>query len=317
MGSKSKICSQVCALFSKADHFYDLFGGGFSITHFMLLHRSSSYKEFHFNELRPGIPNLIKDAIQGRYNYNVFKPKWVSREEFFAKKETDPYIKVCWSFGNNGTSYLFGEDIEPYKKSLHNAIIFNEFDETAKKVLGMDKFKEGFTVQDKRFFLKSRIRLQRLEHLRQLEHLEHLERLERLQQLERLERLQQLQQLQHLERLQQLQQLEQLERLQQLHFYNTDYKNVPIKENSVIYCDIPYQNTAEYDNCFNHKEFFDWAASQKNPVFISEYNVSDNRFKCVSGIKKKSLLTSQNREDKIEKVYVNQIGYKAMMGRKQ
>ena len=60
MGSKSKIITKFIGLFPKADNFYDLFGGGFSVTHGMLLHRKNDFKEFHFNELRNGIPELIK-----------------------------------------------------------------------------------------------------------------------------------------------------------------------------------------------------------------------------------------------------------------
>jgi site-specific DNA-adenine methylase len=139
-----------------------------------------------------------------------------------------------------------------------------------------------------------------------------LERLERLQQLEQLERLQRLEQLRQLERLARLQQLQQLRQLQQLHFYNTSYENVPIKENSIIYCDIPYQGVVDYGD-FNHKLFFDWAADQRHPVFISEYKINDDRFKQVFHIKKRSML-SVNRDkciDKNEHSYANEAGVKA------
>ena len=39
MGSKSGIVTELCRAFPKADNFYDLFGGGFAVSHFMLLHR--------------------------------------------------------------------------------------------------------------------------------------------------------------------------------------------------------------------------------------------------------------------------------------
>ena len=289
MGSKAKICEKVCRLFPKADNFYDLFGGGFSVTHFMLEHRSKDFKDFHFNELRPGIPQLIKDSIQGKYNYKNYKPEWISREDFLAKKEIDPMVKVIWSFGNNGENYLFGKDIEQAKKSMHMAVVFNEFDDYAKEVLGMDKFREGFSITDKRLFLKNRIKLL-------LGKRPDLERLQRLQQLQQLERLQQ------------------LEQLQQLHFYNGSYEEVAIKKNSVIYCDIPYQGTADYGNGFNHKRFFDWADGQAEPVFISEYNVADKRFFLIADIQKRSLLSS-NKDNKLvksEKVYVNKVGFERL-----
>lgn len=296
MGSKAKICDKVCLLFPRADNFYDLFGGGFSITHFMLERRSSHYKQFHFNELRPGVPDLIKKAINGDFNYKVYNPPWVSREEFFAKKEIDPMIKIIWSFGNNGRSYLFGKDIEQQKKSLHQAIVFNEFDETAKEIFGIDGFKEGYGINQKRLYLRSRQKFLNKD----------IEQLEQLQQHEQLERLEQLQR---------------LEQLEQLHFYNTSYENVPVRENSVIYCDIPYGGTAEYDKSstsFDRRKFFDWADDQENPVFISEYNVEDSRFKCIANFEKRSMLsaTKDNTLIKTEKVYVNKVGYKILISRK-
>jgi site-specific DNA-adenine methylase len=50
MGSKSKIIHKISRFFPPADNFYDLFGGGFSVTHFMIEHRKRDFKEFHFKQ---------------------------------------------------------------------------------------------------------------------------------------------------------------------------------------------------------------------------------------------------------------------------
>jgi hypothetical protein len=301
MGSKSKICAEVCSLFPKAENFYDLFGGGFSITHFMLKNRSKDFKKFHFNEIRPGMCDLIKDAIAGKYNYNKFLPEWISREDFLRRHETGPYINILWSFGNNGESYLFGKDIEEYKRSMHMAIVFNQFNDKAKEILGMEKFRDGYSIKDRRLLLRDRINF--LSKGKPVD--------QQLQQLQQIERLQQLQQLEQLERLQQL---------QQLYFYSASYESVLIKENSVIYCDIPYGGTAEYDknSSFNRKEFFDWADNIKEPVYISEYNVEDNRFFQISAKTKRSLLSpnKDNKLSKSEKVYINRAGYNKLIEKK-
>jgi len=295
MGSKSSICEEVCSLFPRAENFYDLFGGGFSITHFMLKHRSSHYKQFHFNEIRPGVCDVIKDAIAGRYNYDVYLPPWISRDEFHARKESEPMVKLLWSFGNDGKSYMFGKDIEQYKRSLHNAVVFNEFDATAREVLSMDRFRDGFTVTDRRLFLRAKMR-QNNPGMKQGE----MQRLRQLQQLEGLERLQQ---------------LERLER--QPAFYSGDYRRVEIKPDSVVYCDIPYAGTAEYDKnkAFDRGAFLDWADAMEAPVYISEYAINDARFKCISNHEKVSMfrVTGDTRVIKIEKVYVNRAGYARLM----
>lgn len=307
MGSKDSIAKELIKIFPNADNFYDLFGGGFSITHAILRHRSRDYKEFHFNEIRPGVCDLIKDAIAGKYNYDVFKPKFITKEEFHQKKESDIYIKIVWSFGNNGKTYLFGDGIIKYKQSLHNAIVFNKFDDLAAKTLGMDRFKDGYSINARRLLLRNRIEFFRRTKIPDF-----------LLCYLSPEQLQQLQQLERLEQLQQLQQLEQLEQLERLHFYNQSYEQVPIKDNSIIYCDIPYQNTTEYDEnkTFDHSQFLNWAADNKAPIFISEYYISDKRFTEVFNIKKRSILSPDGRELKTERVYTNSAGLAAIRQRR-
>lgn len=83
------------------------------------------------------------------------------------------------------------------------------------------------------------------------------------------------------------------------------YEQVEIAPNSVVYCDIPYQGTADYGE-FSHKDFFEWAATREFPVYISEYNITDKRFKLVYEIDKRSML-SPKKDNKImsEKLYWN------------
>jgi site-specific DNA-adenine methylase len=300
MGSKSSICNELIKVFPKSDNFYDLFGGGFSVSNAMIVRRSQDYKSFHFNELRTGICELIKKAIAGEFNYNVFKPKFISREEFFAKVDTDAYIKCLWSFGNNGSAYLFSKEIEPYKRSMHNAIVLNEFDELAEKVFGFSGFADGYDIKDKRLFLRNKI-----EYYRKTKVPEFLWPYLDEEALAIVKRNNEVTQ---------LRQLEQLERLERLEFYNTSYDKVPIKDSSVIYCDPPYAGTAEYDGQFNHKQFLDWAHEQKEPVFISEYNIPDKRFEAVFKIGKRSLLSSdKSMKVKEERVYANNAGKKAFI----
>ena len=279
-GSKTKIIDKIARFFPNADHFYDLFGGGFSVTHYMLENRRKSFKHFHYNEIRPGLCELIKDAIDGKYNYDVFKPEWISRERFMEEKESNAYIKIIWSFGNDGRSYIFGKDIENQKRSMHQAVVFDEFDDFMMDTFKMDKWPNKLSIQGKRLYLK-RVINQRVG-------------LERLEQLERLERLEQ---------------LEQLEQLQQPLLTNLDYRQVLIEPNSVIYCDIPYQGTRDYGNTFSHKEFFDWAASQQRPLFISEYNVSDDRFYLLKEFKHRTTFSSGGNNPVVEKLYGNKIAY--------
>lgn len=309
MGSKSGIAETLALNFPKADHFYDLFGGGFSMAHCMLTTKAKNYKHFHYNEIKPHIVEVVRRAIAGEFNYNKFKPPWVSREEFLAKKYTDGYVAVCWSFGNNGENYLFSEDIEEYKRTMHMAVVFDEFNSLAKEVLKFDKWPANVkTIKQRRFYLR-----QLIVHYRKTKLPNVLIPFLNEKQKASLvahrpfQELRQLEQLQQLERLEQLQRLERLEQLQRLTLTSFDYRDVEILPNSVVYCDIPYAGTGDYGNNFNHKEFFDWAASRDFPVFISEYNVSDPSFKLVYSVDKRVLLVQLGEPNKIksENLYWN------------
>jgi site-specific DNA-adenine methylase len=283
MGSKAKIAASICMNFPKSTHFYDLFGGGFSITHYMLTHRSKRHQFFHFNEIKPCTVELIQKAIHGEFNYSKFKPPWVSREDFIKNKDTNAYIRILWSFGNNQSVYLFSPKIEPYKKSMHMAVVFDEFDELATQTFGFDRWpSQAKTITQKRAYLGQLIGHYRLTRLPK-----HLIQFLNDKQLEQLQRLQQ---------------------LQQLNFYTTDYQNVPILPDSIIYCDPPYQNTTGYLKEFDHKSFLDWAANLPHPVYISEYFIDDSRFECVYEVDKRVLLSADNLAGtKPERLYWNKV----------
>ena len=303
MGSKQGIVASIAMNFPKAEHFYDLFGGGGSVTHYMMTQRANRYKVFHYNELNPLVADLLKRAISGEFSYDRFKPEWISRERFFADKDKDGYVRCIWSFGNNQVTYIFSEEIEPYKKSMHMAVVFDVFDSLAIEVLGFNKWPAiANTITKKRVYLRQKLSwynenkripkcLYRFLSEKQIKEMGKKDNTKQLEQLERLERLEQLQQ------------------LQRLHITSLDYRQVLIEKNSVVYCDIPYENTLckqMYTGGFDRKAFLDWAAGADFPVFISEYNVSDSRFQLVYEIDKRSMLSGESTNlIKQEKLYWN------------
>ena len=114
-GSKSKIAAWVLSYLPEAKHFYDLFAGGCAITHAAMV--CGKYQCFHANDLSPYGITLFKDAIAGRYRD---EKRWISSQEFSRLKDSDAYIRLCWSFGNAADQYLYAEELEPFKKRLHN-----------------------------------------------------------------------------------------------------------------------------------------------------------------------------------------------------
>lgn len=100
-----------------------------------------------------------------------------------------------------------------------------------------------------------------------------------------------------------LQSLERLESLESLEVLRGDYKAVPILPDSLVYCDIPYKNTNEYENGFNHNEFYEWARKQKELVIISEYQMPED-FICIAQIEKSVNLCSGGAKKAVEKLFI-------------
>jgi hypothetical protein len=284
-GSKDKVIHKIATLFPKCEHFVDLFGGGFSVSHFMLAHRKC---RVHYNEIEPGTVKLVLDAIAGRYNYDVFRPEWITREMFEARKATCAYTRIIWSFGNNQKGYIFGDKRESNIRSLHQVVVFNEWDDNARKLLGCSSLPSHLSIRGRRLAVRKLI----VSRMKERRDLHELEQLERLQQLEQLERLQQLQQLEQLER---------LERLERLTTSSLSYEQVPIPDGAIVYCDPPYKGTAGYTRSFDHEAFWDWVRRSPHRIFVSEYTAPPD-FQCVMALNHRAT-NSQTSTKAVEKVF--------------
>jgi len=293
-GSKDILVHKLAAILPKADNLYDLFGGGFSVSHYM--HLFGDYKTVHYNELEPSTVELVKDAIAGKYNYKSFKPEWITRQMFHARKQNCAYTRIVWSFGNNQNTYIFGKNIEEYKRSLHQAVVFSEFNKLAIDTLGLSKWPDHLSIRGRRLLCRNQV-FKKNGGQRGDKQLEQLKQFQQLQQLERLEQLQQLQHLQRLERLQRLQQLEPLT------MTSLSYEQVQIKPNSIIYCDPPYKNTFGYTKSFDHDSFWQWVRSCPHPVYVSEYSAPDD-IKTIAAFRH-SKTNSKTRTQSVEKLFWN------------
>lgn len=85
-----------------------------------------------------------------------------------------------------------------------------------------------------------------------------------------------------------------------------DYAEVPIPEGSVIYCDIPYEDTNVYNKAeqFDYERFYRWAETQTQPVFISSYNMPRDRFDCIMEFEHRSTLSASANNLVTERIFV-------------
>ncbi len=267
-GSKNKIADWVVDHLPDGKTLVDLFAGGCAVTHAAIL--AGRWENFIINDLGDA-PEVFENAVNGKY---ANEKRWISREDFYKLKDSDPYVSIVWSFGNNRRDYLYGKDIEPIKKAIHYARVFND---------------DSLMSQ-----LKESNKSERLVSYEKAERLQSLESLQRLQSLESLQRLQ------SLESLQRLQSLESLQRLQ------LDYRNVEIPQGAVVYADPPYKNTNHtgYAGQFDYGDFEKWLAYVPFMVIVSEYNAPKGCTEIASIKKQQTMGTGNKGGTNIEKLFV-------------
>lgn len=99
--------------------------------------------------------------------------------------------------------------------------------------------------------------------------------------------------------------LKQKHKIMDVKFFNKDYKEMKEVKNTLIYCDIPYENTTDYNSEFNHHDFWEWARnmSKNNIVVISELQ-APNDFICIW---EQEVTRTQNNRDRfksVEKLFI-------------
>ena len=285
-GSKNRIAKRLVDALPPAPVLYDVFCGGCAVTHAAML--SGKYQRFVINDRRDWLPDAFRKAIHGGYAH---EDRWISREEFERLRSTDAYAAMCFSFGNDYQSYMYARPLERYKRALHYAIFWRDFapwrelcPETADALaagLAPIEDRKQRRVQAGHFIVESLkqqlsagtlspdilekpiYRQIRRATSNSLQSLGCLERLERLLSLERLESLP-----------------------DTLTAYSMDYREMRFDEPGIIYCDPPYMSGyakgKEYGCEFDAEAFYSWCEAQKLPVYISEYQMPEERFVCIA-----------------------------------
>ena len=298
-GSKSRIAHWVIDNLPSARVLIDAFAGGCAITHRALL--SQKWQTIIANDINGKYPQLFLDAIHGRYRD---EKRWISREDFERLKKKDAFVACCWSFGNNLRDYMYSQGVEPYKRALHYAIVFDDFapmqelmPEVAQAVA--EALRGQNDLHDRRItaqnvIVKTLKRLTGDNYAHQIIQSNPLYRKIRhtnrnTPSLERLQSLQSLQSLESLERLRSLERLERLQSLERMRVTSLSYDEIDIPDGAVVYCDPPYHacDKSLYEStakAFDHCAFYDWcvSVSKTNPIFISEYSIEDDRFEIVA-----------------------------------
>ena len=313
-GSKSRIAHWVIDHLPRGRVLIDAFAGGCAITHRALL--SQKWQTIIANDINGKYPQLFADAIHGKYRD---EKRWISREDFERLNEKDAFVACCWSFANKLRCYMYSKGIEPYKRALHYAIVFDDFapmqelmPEVAQAV--HDAIQGQNDLHDRRITAQKVI-VKTLKRLTDDNFAHPIIRSNPLYQTIRHTSrnapiLQRLQSLERLERLQSLQRLQRLQSLQSLRLTSLSYDEIDIPDGAVVYCDPPYHacDKSLYDGtakAFDHNAFYDWcvSVSKTNPIFISEYSIEDDRFEIVAEKQKMTSMAAVKAFNVTERLY--------------
>ena len=196
--------------------------------------------------------------------------EWVGLQQFNELKNSDAYIASVWSFNSNKRSYFVAKDLEEAYEAMHKTIV----EPTSKKRFA--------------YFRKlARILKQNPELLDNMIRNPVIERIARYESL-----------------------FDEGFDSTKVKTFGLDYKDVPLTEPGVIYCDIPYSQTESYKHDdgvkrkFNFEEFYDWCAKQTLPVYISESDMPLDRFDCVAIIGQRVSAFGGQVSTKTEKLWI-------------
>lgn len=268
-GSKNKIAEWVISNLPAGETLVDLFAGGCAVTHAAML--SGKWDKFIINDLSD-VPKVFCDAIAGKFRG---EKRWISREDFFRLKDSDPYVSLCWSFGNNRRDYLYSKKIEDWKKSLHYARVFG--DTSLLREFGIES--DGSRLDIKAHHDEYGAKYSAWKRINQTEYdpemLQGLQSLESLQSLERLE---------------------------------SDYREVKISDGAIVYADPPYRKTCcdGYVNGFDVSAFDEWLNTVPFPVIVSEYTAPSGCVEIARIYKRPSMGTGNKGGCHEEKLFIQE-----------
>lgn len=252
-GNKNSIAEELIKLIQwkepRKRTFYDLFGGGGSISFEALYQGYNVY----YNEINKSIYELQKKLIENGKNeiyskYGIMPEEWyrfINKAEYDKLKydETDlaynGFVNIIYAFGNKWHSnYLYAVDKQGYKKKYHDKIMIDEY------------------WLDKRLEVMKKAKKEEADN--RVEHLERMSILERYRQLNLMKNFLK----------------------NDIKISNLSYEQVELgkPEESVIICDIPYKQVSQdiygEKDTFNRADFIKWCqnkAEEGYTIYVCEF----------------------------------------------
>lgn len=321
-GSKSGIVKDLVAILPSGERLVDLFCGGCSVTDYAMKN-TGKYREFLVNDLEPMLPATYLKALRGGF---AGEDRWISREEFHRLKDNDAYVSLCFSFGNNCKTYMYGPDIEPYKEAIHSIVFWEDYSKMEALCPAVveiaHEYCDGKDRKGRRLAFGKAV----ASHVKAMGSVEYWQsnpmfravkvkwseerrgmvESDLLEQLNLQNLRDGMRSLESLDRLERLQQLDSIRQDSFITATNSDYREYAHEEGDVVYCDPPYAGTGQYNvGDFDSAAFWEWVRLRAYPVYVSEYSAPDD-FVSIWSKEKRSLFNGKKQSAvKVEHLFVH------------
>lgn len=299
MGSKNTIAKYIVETLPKGERLVDLFAGGCAVTDYALKN-TNKFNCYLINDLNGWSPQAYEKALRGGFDD---EERWISREDFFRLKDSDPYVYMCFSFGNDGRTYMYHKSLEPYKRALHYIVFWEDYkpmEDLCPQVVDIVKeYCKGKDRKGRRLASGYAV----ADHIKQKGSVEYWQSNPMFRAVKvkwKPERRgmkgndlnnASLDDIAPQPMLVSLESLERLERLQSLETSTMSYSDYVYREGDVVYCDPPYKGTKGYGIEFNGGCFWEWVRTRNYPVYVSEYQAPED-FVSIWAKEKRPLISS-------------------------
>lgn len=172
-----------------------------------------------------------------------------TREQFQNELDSNPIAKICWSFNQDGKTYIFSKDSEA-------------------EILQAIEILQEENIENRKFQIKKLFR--------QISEMD-------LKSVHKLENF--IHPYNRMKLINSLYSLKEKGFLEKLEATIESYENFKPQKGDVIYCDIPYEmgdkkecNQYRGAGVFDNLKFYEWCKNQKEQIYFSSYEISDPSF---------------------------------------
>lgn len=237
-GSKNIIAGKLVANIPVTDNFVDIMCGGMAMSHAMKEIRSETKVHANDND------RLLAD-FHGLLQRGEWTPPdhFVTRREFFERKDRDIDIAIIYSFGNDRGSYMYSYEREPKIAAISDVLIRG----------GLPESYERFLKSDTRAYCGVDVA-----YIRDVQRICAIIRFQRKM-------------------------MGKVSSIQCGSYFDYKFDESMNPDNTVVYCDPPYIGTSfrQYkEGRFHHERFYWWLRNSRFLCIVSEFSMPSD-FVCV------------------------------------